>query len=78
MPRITPIHWKVLECIVMKCGFTLDRHKGTSHRIYTKPSSPRPITIPTYDELGRDIILSTMRSLKIDRLNYFELLEQCK
>ena len=77
MPRITPIHWKVLECIVLKCGFIFDRQKG-SHRLYTKPNVKRPITIPTYIEIDVDIIQSTIRTSQISRTKYFELLNQCK
>jgi len=77
MPRITPIHWKVLECIVRKCGFTFDRQKG-SHRLYTKPNVNRPITIPTYTEILVDIIQTTIRTAQITRQEYFELLNQCK
>lgn len=77
MPRITPIHWKVLECIVLKCGFIFDRQKS-SHRLYTKPNVKRPITIPTYNEILVDIIQSTIRTSQISRTKYFELLNQCK
>lgn len=78
MPRITPIHWKVLECIVLKCDFSFSRHKGTSHRVYSKPHIPRPIIIPTYDEIDVDIIQSAIRTSQISRTKYFELLNQCK
>lgn len=78
MPRITPVHWKVLECVFLKAGFTLARHKGTSHRVYIKPGVIRPVIIPTYKEIDQDIIKSNMRSAKMSRDEYFKHLEECK
>jgi predicted RNA binding protein YcfA (HicA-like mRNA interferase family) len=75
--RITPVHWKVLECIFLKFGFVFERQEG-SHRSYTKAGCLRPIVIPTYDEIDDDIIRSNMRTAAMDRKKYFELLEKCK
>lgn len=77
MPRITPIHWKVLECIFTKDGFVFERQVG-SHRLYTKPGVSRPIVIPAYQEVDDDIILSNMRTAGMSRGNYFKLLDKCK
>ena len=76
MPRVTPIHWKVLECIFLKAGFTFERQRG-SHRSYVKPGCFRPVIIPTYKEVDLDIILSNMRTAKMSRKEYFEYLAQC-
>ncbi len=78
MPRLTPVHWKVLECIFTKDGFRLSRHKGTSHRLYEKPGVLRPISIPTYSEVGLDIIKSGMGTANMTRTRYFDLLKKCK
>lgn len=78
MSRITPVRWQVLECIFIKAGFSLDRHKGTSHRLYTKIGVPRPITIPTYREVQLDIIQSNMRTAGMTRDDYFKYLDECK
>ena len=77
MSRIIPIHWKVLECVFLKDGFIFDRQEG-SHRTYTKKGIIRPIIIPTYKSIGIDIIKSNLRSAKMNRKRYLELLELCK
>ena len=76
MPRITPVHWKVLECIFLKAGFIFERQQG-SHRSYTKPGCPRPVIIPTYKQIDQDIIHSNMRTAKMSRDDYFKYLREC-
>jgi predicted RNA binding protein YcfA (HicA-like mRNA interferase family) len=75
--RITPVHWRVLECIFQKAGFVFERQES-SHRSYTKPGCARPIVIPTYSEVDDDIINRLRRTASMDRDKYFEYLEQCK
>jgi predicted RNA binding protein YcfA (HicA-like mRNA interferase family) len=77
MPRITPVNWKVLECIFLKDGFTFDRQVG-DHRAYVKPGILRPVIIPAYKEIDVDIILSNIRTAGMIRERYFELLKICK
>ena len=77
MPRITPVNWKVLECIFLKDGFVFDRQVG-DHRSYVKPGIARPVVIPTYKEIDTDIILSNMRTAGMSRERYFALLKMCK
>ncbi|NLN38255.1 MAG: addiction module toxin, HicA family [Smithella sp.] len=77
MPRITPIHWKVLECIFLKDGFVFERQVG-SHRSYSKLGVSRPIVIPTYTEIDENIIKSNMRTANMTREKYFTLLKSCK
>lgn len=77
MPRITPVNWKILECIFQKAGFVFDRQSG-DHRIYTKPGIKRPVIIPTYKEIDTEIIKSNMRTAEISREQYFKLLKECK
>jgi predicted RNA binding protein YcfA (HicA-like mRNA interferase family) len=77
MPRITPVSWKVLECIFKQEGFLLERQKG-SHRAYSKSGVLRPVIIPMYREIAVDIIKSNMKSAGMSRDRYFELLEICK
>lgn len=76
-PRITPVHWKVLECIFQKDGFVLDR-QASSHRIYIKQGCLRPLVRPIYNEIDDDIILRLMRTAEMTRDKYFEYLDQCK
>lgn len=76
MPRINPVKWKKLECVFLKAGFKFERQQG-SHRSYTKTGVLRPVIIPTHDEVDVEIIKSNMKTAKMDRNKYFDLLAQC-
>jgi len=73
MPKITPVHWKVLEKMFLAAGFQFARQEG-SHRSYTKPGVRRPIVIPTYDEVPVSIIRNNLKTAGIPREEYFRLL----
>lgn len=45
--------------------------------VYVKPSVPRPVIIPRYDEVAIDIIKSNMRTAGMTREEYFKLLSKC-
>jgi len=77
MPRITPVHWKVLECIFTKAGFVFKRQEG-SHRCYERENTLRPVIIPTYKEIDLDIIKNNMRTARMSNQEYFKLLAECK
>jgi predicted RNA binding protein YcfA (HicA-like mRNA interferase family) len=76
LPRITPIHWKKLECIFLKAGFRFER-QNSSHRIYIKEGILRPVIIPVYSEIDQDIITSNIRTAGMTRKEYFKLLAEC-
>lgn len=76
MPRLTPVHWKTLERVFLRGGFTFEREAG-SHRSYSKPGVARAIVIPEYNEVGLDIIKSNMKPAGMTRERYFELLKGC-
>jgi predicted RNA binding protein YcfA (HicA-like mRNA interferase family) len=61
MPRITPVHWAVLEKVFLAAGFRFARQEG-SHRSYIKPGVSRPIVIATYDEIPVAIIRNNLRT----------------
>jgi len=73
MARITPIHWRKLEKVLLSAGFSFARQQG-SHRAYTKPGISRPVIIPTYDEVPVAIIRHNLRTAGIPRDEYFRLL----
>ncbi|MGH2461063.1 MAG: type II toxin-antitoxin system HicA family toxin [Chloroflexota bacterium] len=75
MPRITPVHWRNLEKVVLAVGFRFVRHEG-SHRSYTKPGVARPIVIPAYDEVPVSIIRNALSTAGISREEYFRLLDE--
>ncbi len=50
MPKLVPLHWKILERVFFAAGFRFAGQEG-SHRPYVKQGILRPIVIPTYDEV---------------------------
>ena len=75
MPRITPVHWRVLEKVFLAAGFRFARQEG-SHWSYTKAGISRPIVIPTYDEIPVSVIRNNLKTAGISREEYFRLLEK--
>jgi len=75
MSKLSPVDWKILDKVFRADGWIFKREKG-SHRSYTKPGFIRPVVIPKYDEVGVDIITSNMRTARMSRERYFELLAQ--
>ena len=75
MPRMTPVHWRILEQVFLATGFRFARQQG-SHRSYVKPGIARPVVIPTYDEIPVSIIRNNLKTAGITRDEYFNLLEQ--
>jgi len=74
MPRLAPVSWKVLENIFLKDGFVFESQVG-SHRTYSKKGVSRPIVIPSHSKPVNIVtILSNMRTAKMSRARYFELL----
>jgi predicted RNA binding protein YcfA (HicA-like mRNA interferase family) len=76
MPRLTPQHWKKLECVFLSAGFVFVR-QASSHRVYEKPGVLRPIIIPEYEEIDIEIIKRLIRTAGITRDKYFCLLGEC-
>ena len=76
MPRLTPQHWRVLECIFLRAGFVFCR-QSSSHRVYEKDGVLRPIIIPEYDEIAVEIIQGLLRTSGLSRSGYFRLLAEC-
>ncbi len=77
MPRITPVHWKVLVCIFEKDGFVFERQKG-SHMCFSKRGILRPVVIPKYKLIDEEIIKNNMKSAGMNRDTYFKYLDKCK
>ncbi|MBA7595932.1 MAG: addiction module toxin, HicA family [Calditrichaeota bacterium] len=75
MPRLTPTNWQTQVKIFELDGFTFDRTKG-DHICMEKSGVARPVIIPKYSEVGRDIIKANMRTANMSRERYFELLNQ--
>lgn len=77
--RIAPVHWRKLVCVFEKVGFTFRKRagRGGSHWVGERPGTLRPVIIPEYAAVGRDIIHSNLRTAGVDRERYLELLAQC-
>ena len=75
MPRITPIHWRDLERVILRAGYTFVRQEG-SHRAYVKTGTARPIIIPAYSLVPVSIIRGNLKTAGISREDYFKYLEE--
>ncbi len=73
MPRLAPVHWRTLAQIFERDGWQFVRIKG-DHRIYTKSKFARPIVIPMDSSVEVFIISNNLRTARISRERYFELL----
>jgi len=71
--RLTPTDWKTQVRIFKADGFSKKREHG-DHIIMEKKGVLRPVIIPKYSEVGRDIIQSNMRAASMSRKRYFQLL----
>lgn len=75
MSRISPISYKKLTKIFELEGFIYRGQKG-DHLIYTKKGLSRPVIIPRYDEIPVFVIKNNLRTAKISRERYLELLKK--
>lgn len=76
--RIGPIPYKRLVKIFELEGFSVQRRKG-DHLILTKPGVKRPVIIKTSPrEVPVTHILTNLRTARISRSRYLELLEQTR
>lgn len=75
MTRITPVqHRKIVRVLELE-GFVLARQRG-SHMVFVKTGIERPVVVPRYDPLPVFIIKNVLRTARISRERYFELLER--
>lgn len=73
MTKITSVHWRKLSRVFELDGWRLSRIKG-DHLVYTKTGFERPIVIPKDARVEVFIILNDLRTAKISRERYLELL----
>ena len=73
MPRIVPVHWRDLERVFLRAGYTFARQEG-SHRSYVKEGVARPIVIPAYSEVPVAIIRNNLKTASMSREDYFRFL----
>ncbi len=75
MPRLAPQHYRILVKIFERAGFPVKRTHG-SHIIMNKPGVDRPLVIPKYERVNVDIIEANLRTAKMSREEYFDLLRE--
>ena len=73
MPKLSPTDWRTQVKIFEKFGCRYIRQKG-SHLIYHHPNAIRAVVIPRYDEVPVTIITNNMRTVNMNREEYFRLL----
>ena len=76
MSRLTPLPWGKLVCVFQQLGYKMAGQKG-SHIKMEKPGVARPLIIPKYDEVGRDIIMTLIHTAGIKREAFLALLDNC-
>ncbi len=76
MSRLIPLPWHRLVCVFEQLGYKMAGQKG-SHIKMEKPGAARPLIIPKYDEVGRDIIVGLIRTAGITREAFLTLLANC-
>lgn len=76
MSRLNPLSWHKLVCVFEQLGYRQAGQKG-SHIKLEKPGVARPLIIPKYDEVGRDIIMNLIRTAGITREAFLALLDNC-
>ena len=72
MSRNVPIHFRKMVGILEREGFSLTRQEG-DHMIFTKRDILRPVVVPRYNPLPVFIIKNVLRTARISRERYLEL-----
>jgi len=75
MSGLAPIHWRKFEKFVLFIGCKFEREKG-DHRIYNRNDLKRPVVFPRDRELPVFIIRNNLRILRIEPMEYLEILKQ--
>lgn len=75
MSRLTPLPWEKIVRVFEKLGYRRAGQKG-SHIKLEKPGVARPLILPRYHEVGKDIILNLIRTAGISRNAFLSLLER--
>ncbi len=75
MLKIAPIPWRRLAKIFELEGWKLVRIRG-DHLVFIKPGCIRPVIIPRDNPVEIFIIQNNLKTAKISRERYFELLRK--
>jgi len=75
MPRLVPVSYRRIARVFEQDGWRHARTKG-DHLIFTKAGHIRPLVIPMYAEVPVFIIKNLLRTARMTRERYFELLDK--
>jgi predicted RNA binding protein YcfA (HicA-like mRNA interferase family) len=75
MSRLNPVHYRKLCKILERAGCVFSHQTG-DHLIYHKKGCPRAVVVPRWREIPEFIILNNLKTAKIDRQTYLELLKE--
>lgn len=73
--RITPLHYKTLVKVFKQAGWVYARQQG-DHLIFTKKGFIRPVVIPMYKTIPVFIIKNNLRTAKIARDEFLNLIKE--
>ena len=77
MSSLRPLHWQVVERILLTIGFKHHRTKG-SHRIYVKAGRLMHVTVPAHREIPVGTLHSIIRQTGLSREEFLSLLDRTK
>lgn len=69
MSRLNPLPWHKLVCVFEQIGYRQAGQKG-SHLKLEKPGVARPLIVPKYAEVGRDIITNLIERLESPEMRF--------
>jgi len=75
LPRIKPVSSNKFEKFLLKSGCTFVRQSG-SHRVYHKEGLNRPIIVPKRKQITVGVIMSNLKTLKINREEYIKIIKK--
>ena len=75
MPKLSPVSHQTLRKIFEADGFRFIRMEG-DHMVFIKAGVIRPVVIPKYAAVPVFIIKNNLRTARMARERYFELLGQ--
>ncbi len=73
MAALRPVHFQKLAKVFEMDGFVFSQQAG-DHLIYTKAGIKRPLVIPMYRPVPVFVIMNLLRTARITRERFFDLL----
>ena len=77
MPALRPLHWELVEKILLRLSFRLHRTKG-SHKIYAKSGHLMHVTVPANRNIPVGTLTSIIRQMGITREEFLTHLENIR